>query len=697
MKLNLVTYFLFLLLLLSLFVSGVIDSLDGFSYLAVARNIYYEGEPTAPPNIDNTKGKGQILRTFKGKNGKTYATTGLGYSLALVPAVAVADLFYKYYGINHSYKFPLENDWLILLTASFTNIIFGAALGVVLLLYFLNLGLSNKHALLMSLIAIFATNLWVYTKYSFAHMMFIFFLVLTFYLLRKHSESLKRKLLFFAGISFGILSITYNQTFLFWIIPLILYYVLLIRLNNRLFSFKKILCHLLFFLAGFLPFFFIYNWFENTRAMESISITSFSGIGQSASMFILKTPPAVLIEGVYGQLFSPGRSIFLYSPLLLLIFIFWRNIKSICKPELIIFLLMLVLYVSFYSTLSTLGKPDQGYAGLWHGESSWGPRYLTPLIPFGMLLVGVIFVQLKNKAKLLVFVPLLLIGLYVNFLGILMPYQVKFHELEEEFHVNSTQYTLYTYSNLLPRYSPVFMMSKKLVKNMIAYPKTLDHGEYNVRFYDGIYFPFNVGQERWRVIEGKGYISFDNNKKDLIKKIAFGLINHPIGESSSSANLQVTLNTHRLLEEEINFAPQKRSIVEIPINPTYIKDKNNQLEIGVEYEPSIKEGAQIFAMISMAINDTAINMESLDFPYYSDLGPAMVNSKYNTYGGEITDPWKFWDLHTQIYERIPDFWWMRTLYYWDYPKMILTIIFLLSVLGMLFFAFRTFKSVKNLK
>src|SRR3989338_8363095 len=145
MKKLIIYYSLFLFSLLSFFPSGIIDSQDGFQYLAVARNIYYTGKPTAPV-YEYDQRKNIHMSTIVGKDGDTYSLTGLGYSLAYLPAVAITDVVYRIYGISPPVHFPLENDWLIFLTAGFTNVFIGAMLGVILLAYFILLGLSKKQA-----------------------------------------------------------------------------------------------------------------------------------------------------------------------------------------------------------------------------------------------------------------------------------------------------------------------------------------------------------------------------------------------------------------------------------------------------------------------------------------------------------------------------------------------------------------------
>lgn len=685
MKKFLLYYFLFLVFSFSLICSGVLDSQDGFLGMAISRNLYYTGKPSAPPYEYKER-----------KNIHMTTGTGLGYSLAMIPAVVFTDVFYKIYNIEPPVHFPLENDWLILLTGSFTNIFFAAGLGVILYLYFIELNLSKKQAFVMSLISIFATNLLVYAKNSFAHMMFTTFLTLTFFLIKKYFVNARWKFLVFAGLSYGLVIISYNGSFLLTLPSLVIYFILLkkhgLNLKTVKYSFKQFF----YFFLGLLPFLFLFKWYEVFRFGDQITQADPVFYLQYAKSSFFRVPISMVFEGIYGQLLSPGRSIFIYSPVLLTLIFFWHNVTKKIKPELIVFILMALLFIPFYAIQYTFGSPD-GWTGLWHGESSWGPRYLIPLIPFGLLIVGSIYQKLTKIQKYLIFYPLVTIGLYIQLLGILIPYQIKVYNLDRAINVNNTEFTSYVYTNLIPRYTPILSTTKNLIKMAVLFPKTLDHGKYNVKLYDGINVPFNVGKERWRVIEGKGYVSFDNRKSDPVKKMSFGLINHPIKESSSSAAVQFILNNHPLLEKKKEFIPTERDIVEIPVNQQFLKDQGNELEIVVEYNPPLEDTSQIFAMLAFHINNTAVNLESLDLPYYSALGPAMVNAQYKTYGATITDPWRFWDLHTQIYERTPDFWWIKAMYYWDYPRKTIFIIVALITSIVILFGFKIFIIFKKMR
>ncbi|MDP3733138.1 MAG: hypothetical protein Q8Q91_01220, partial [Candidatus Daviesbacteria bacterium] len=569
MKKFIIYYFLFLFFLLSFFSSGVIDSQDGFQYLSVARNIYYKGEPTAPM-YEYDKRKNIHMSVIEGKDGKIYSLTSLGFSLAYLPAVAITDMVYKFYGISPEIHFPLENDWLIFLTASFTNSFFGALVGVILFAFLLELSLSKKEAMLISFIGLFATNLLVYTKNSFPHMMFICFLLISFYVIKLHFKTKKKSLLFLSGMSYGMTAIIYSFASVLSALPLFSYLFFLSKPQPGISFLRNLLVKGLFLFLGFLPFMLIYIWFENVRATPITNFSTPSAAATAISWFS-KVPVGVFIEGLFGQLFSPGRSIFLYSPVLLLPILFWFKLRKKIFPELLSFLLMSAIYILFYASVYRVGGADQGISALWHGENSWGPRYLTPLIPMGMLLVGTVYISLSKKAKYLIFLPLVLLGFYIEILGVTLPYQIKLHDLQEKFFLNGTEYKAADYSNFLPRYSPVLNMSKKLAKLRQNFPKTFDHGIYNVRFYDGIDFTFPVGGERWRVIEGRGYISFDNLKEEKVEKFTFGMINHPIADSSSAAELSFVLNNQLLSEKPVTLKVGERNIFTIPVDQKYIK------------------------------------------------------------------------------------------------------------------------------
>ncbi len=84
-----------------------------------------------------------------------------------------------------------------------------------------------------------------------------------------------------------------------------------------------------------------------------------------------------MLDGLFGQLLSPGKSFFLYSPVLLSVFWGWREFYRVQKGAATVGLCSVVLLLLFYSKWHT-----------WSGETSWGPRFLVPLTPIVFLPAG---------------------------------------------------------------------------------------------------------------------------------------------------------------------------------------------------------------------------------------------------------------------------------------------------------------------
>lgn len=81
------------------------------------------------------------------------------------------------------------------------------------------------------------------------------------------------------------------------------------------------------------------------------------------------------LTGFFGQLFSFGKGIMFYSPLVLLVpfglsILYREGIKDLPILATILFLLQLLIYSSWWS---------------WSGGWAWGPRFLVPALPLFMI------------------------------------------------------------------------------------------------------------------------------------------------------------------------------------------------------------------------------------------------------------------------------------------------------------------------
>jgi hypothetical protein len=104
-----------------------------------------------------------------------------------------------------------------------------------------------------------------------------------------------------------------------------------------------------------------------------------------------------LVAGLYAFLLSPGASLFVFTPLLLLTPWLFRHLR---RAETQLLLALAGSYLIFYSKYE-----------MWHGMWCYGPRYLAPIVPLLLLPLGS---WLSSTRRLLVVAPLALAGLWVQ-------------------------------------------------------------------------------------------------------------------------------------------------------------------------------------------------------------------------------------------------------------------------------------------
>ena len=109
-------------------------------------------------------------------------------------------------------------------------------------------------------------------------------------------------------------------------------------------------------------------------------------------------------ENLRGVLFSPGRSPFVYSPILLVAI---PGAWLLYKKERTLALLCLWIIVAYLVTVARVFN--------WAGGTSWGSRLLTPTVPlFGVLLAPAVHYVWKNKLVLIAVVLLGFAGMSVQ-------------------------------------------------------------------------------------------------------------------------------------------------------------------------------------------------------------------------------------------------------------------------------------------
>ena len=159
-------------------------------------------------------------------------------------------------------------------------------------------------------------------------------------------------------------------------------------------NYKKVLQTMGLWVSGLIPFTLLgriidycrYGSFLATgKSVEKLQLTTdpmWSGLPAFPSGYPLINDPHI---GIFGALFSPFKSIFIYDPLLfpclILGIIFWSRFSPYIQWYLITAILNLGLHLAAYSRFV-----------FWHGDSAWAARYhvtsvhllLIPLIAYSM-------------------------------------------------------------------------------------------------------------------------------------------------------------------------------------------------------------------------------------------------------------------------------------------------------------------------
>jgi hypothetical protein len=110
---------------------------------------------------------------------------------------------------------------------------------------------------------------------------------------------------------------------------------------------------------------------------------------------------------LYGYLFSPGQSIFLFSPLLILAPLYFQPFARRYPRETVCILSIAVTYMLFYGKAST-----------WDGQWYFGPRFLVAVVPLLLLPLASWLDQIRKPAAWIAVAGLSLTGLLIEVLHV---------------------------------------------------------------------------------------------------------------------------------------------------------------------------------------------------------------------------------------------------------------------------------------
>jgi hypothetical protein len=366
-----------------------------------------------------------------GLQGNVFSKKGIALSLLAVPLYRIA--------LMTSQVGPVQT------TMIFSPLI-TALTGVVVFLYTQRLGYSLNIGLATALAFGLSTIAWVYSKFFLDEPLSALTLFLAAYFLlrfRSKPHPIESAL---AGLSLGLAVATKTTNLAF--VPIYVLYLILPcwQIENeqrgkiwKVWSARSCKPILLLVVPVIIVCLLLglYNW---VRFGNPLTTGYDFGAGET-----FYTP---LWLGLYGFLFSPYKSIFLYSPILLACFVslplFFKRHRLESWLLGLIVIAHLLLFAKWY---------------MWWGGFAWGPRFLVPLTPFLLITLAPLIEGVLAHRSLvgkLALAALALLSAAVQVLGVSVNFVLYEGKLREIFPAPEVNPALYDPPALYDfRYSPI--------------------------------------------------------------------------------------------------------------------------------------------------------------------------------------------------------------------------------------------------
>ena len=410
--------FIFFLALYLFTAKGKITVIDGLIRYHVTASIVERGSLALPPGWPTT------WKLYH--HGLPYSYYSLGQSLAALPVYLV--------GRAATGIFPQTDPALITQAAySFLNPFLVAGLCAVCFAFARRLGYARPTALWLAFALGLGTVFWEQSKDSFEHPQEAL-LGLAGVLFAYRGLKEQRRLFFVvSGMLLGAALLT-RESALWFFLPTLVYLFLKSWRQatavaaagdprpDKLRLLGKAALPVLLCIAGALPCLLVIGWYNFVRS------GSFLLAGHVATGHF-KNFHSSIPWGLAGLVLSPGRGLLEYDPVLLLLLVFpgslllfWRRDRALAA----LFAAITVSYLLFYAHFTN-----------WADGLSWGPRYITAIIPLILLPLGEVFEsayspqpqpRLFSIKRALVW-ALFAVSVAIQLTSVLIDHQIWFHEV----------------------------------------------------------------------------------------------------------------------------------------------------------------------------------------------------------------------------------------------------------------------------
>ncbi len=363
------------------------------------------------------------LNTIQGLKGRDYSPYNIGQSILALPFYGLGKAAHWALdkagarGWIETFAGPIvgEGRWggqIEIFAVSLFNPVAVAAIVAVFFLFNRSLGVEPAWAAISAAMLGVSTHVAGFSSGFFQHPAEALFLLLTFYFLFRDAQNQNRRARLIAGILAASMLLIRPSAIV--LIPALAFYAWWIRRET----------------AAVIEFLIpVGTAIAVIMAVNYSKWGSFAysgGYGNASAIF-----PTPILVGIYGYLFSPGASLFIFTPLLILAPLYFKPFARIYPKETVAIATVSLSYLFFYSK-----------AVNWHGQWCFGPRYLMALVPILLLPLG-LWLQHAGREKLVAVAVLVAVGMYIEVLHFAVNVSyVYYHE---------------RYDTLNPQYSQIFV------------------------------------------------------------------------------------------------------------------------------------------------------------------------------------------------------------------------------------------------
>lgn len=400
-------------LLLSVYLltgKGFSEILDAEGYYLIARALVEDSQVSVVPELSSAVLRGDEPT----RDGRAFLHFGIGYPVLIAPFYAAGSAVGQAL-VEVSPRLARFERFVPRAAVSVALALVTALTGVAVMWLLLELGLGLGAGVAGGLLFGLATYAWPYAKIGFYEPLLALCQVLALLWAARYAASGQVRWLAASGFAaaWGVAA----KPSLGLLLPVLMgYAVWAVARRGREGWPKRLASAGAAMLAGALPWVLMMGWYNAQRA------GSVTDVGYSPGNYVPWLDPAHIWEAVRGNLASPGRSFFVYSPIALLAFTgipwLWRHRRA----DAVAYLVLGALTFGFFCTRTN-----------WATIQPWGPRYLEPLAPLAVVLAmpGLVGLWRRRAGRWLVGTVVGL-SVAVQLLAIAMPYGAWLDRVREE-------------------------------------------------------------------------------------------------------------------------------------------------------------------------------------------------------------------------------------------------------------------------